>query len=46
MIVGPHLIKDEENDHRSDDRQDQAGRMKQSAVSRLGKQPGDQSTDD
>ena len=45
MIVGSHLIEDEKNDHRSDDRQYEASRMKQSSVPRLGKQPGDQSTD-
>jgi hypothetical protein len=45
MIVGPHLIENEKDDQRSDDRQYQAGRMKQSAVPRLGKQPGDQSAD-
>ena len=45
MIVGLHLIKNEQNDHRSDDRQYQAGRMKQSPVTRFGKQPGDQSSD-
>jgi len=45
MIVGPHLIENEKDDQRSDDRQYQAGRMKQSPVTRFGKQPGDQSTD-
>jgi len=30
MIVGPHLIENEKDDQRSDDRQYQAGRMKQS----------------
>ena len=45
MIVGPHLIESEKDDQRSDDRQYQAGGMKQGAVPRLGKQPGDQSAD-
>ena len=41
MIVRPDLIEDVENDQRSNDRQDQAGRMKESSITRSGKQPGD-----
>ena len=37
MIVGPNLIKDVENDQRTDNRQDQTRRMKQSSVTRPGK---------
>src|SRR5271165_6607074 len=45
MIVRSHLIKDVKNDQRSDNRQYQSGRMKQSSVTRSGKETGNQPTD-
>ena len=46
MIVWAHLIKDEKDDQRANDRQDQAGGMKKSSVARPGKQTGDQPAQD
>jgi len=45
MIVRPDFIEDEKDEQCADDRKDQAGRMKQSAVTGPGKHPGDQPAD-